>query len=99
MANSSSETIKSRIITPVIGGSVWFFVDNASLPDGWLIYRGEPMAATIVAVWDIRNVNLLVMDHGGNSHAVRNVHLSQPGDALYEGFRAEWPNHLLGDGA
>lgn len=95
VATAPAEPVK--VIVPTVGRKVWFRpggpVDPAiqvMSPD-YDNALGQPLDATIVYVHNDRLVNLLVVDHGGNSFPMHNVQLVQPGDeACQTGHRAEW---------
>lgn len=89
------------MIKPTIGRKVWFYAGTAVLPGVWTIHNSgdetQPMDATVVYVHGDRMVNLAVLDHAGEPHAVRSVHLVQPGDeAVPNGMRAEWMPYQVG---
>ena len=89
------------MIKPTIGRKVWFYAGGAVLPGAWTTYKSgdetQPMDATVVYVHGDRMVNLAVLDHAGEPHAVRSVHLVQPGDeAVPNGMRAEWMPYQVG---
>lgn len=95
VATAPAEPVK--VIVPTVGRKVWFRpggpVDPAIqvMPPDFDNALGQPLDATIVYVHNDRKVNLLVVDHGGNSFPMHNIQLVQPGDeACQTGHRAEW---------
>lgn len=86
-----------NIITPTIGRKVWFFglpwdVDNRN-PGKYPIRidTNRPMDATIIYVWSDRLVNLVVVDHGGQSWFMPYITLIPPGESMPSTIaHAEW---------
>lgn len=76
---------------PTVGRQVWFrhnwtYPSNVQPLDGV-----QPMSAVIVFVHGDGFVNLSVLDHMGQHHAVQNVPLISLGDPVPTGYYAEWP--------
>jgi len=68
------------MITPTVGRVVWYHPDQRDrLGITSLVINdaSQPCAAHIAYVWSPRLVNLLVIDHDGNSHSRRSVVLNQ----------------------
>ena len=53
----------------------------------------QPMSAVIVFVLGDGFVNLSVLDHMGQRHALNNVPLINPGDPVPTSHYAEWPTY------
>lgn len=92
----------SKIIAPTVGSQVWF---QGTPTDSWnrnpdlkpYVSPGQPMAATVVAVWNDRMVNLDVIDHVGVHWFMSSVTLVQPGDTRpTNGHYAEWMPYQVG---
>jgi hypothetical protein len=78
-------------VTPSIGDSVLLHL-NGSKPTQAPVHANsdQPLAATIAYVWGPAMVNLNVIDHNGNSHALTSVAFNQPGaDAPASGMYCE----------
>jgi hypothetical protein len=87
------------MIKPTIGRKVWFRPAAVSTLNGKAVNHfipDQPFDATIVCVWGDRMVNLLVVDHGGETHAVRSVTLRQEGDNQPGGMYCEWMPYQTG---
>lgn len=71
------------IIKPTVGRKVWYRPSAADMAGnhGMKCVNGQPLDATIVAVWGDRMVNLLVLDSYGRSFSLTSVTLLQEGDA------------------
>jgi len=54
----------STIITPTVGRKVWYRPSAFDMqgPDAMVCVTGQPLDATVIAVWGDRMVNLLVID-------------------------------------
>jgi hypothetical protein len=86
------------MIKPTIGRQVWFW--PAKVSGGVLIDRGDqPMASTVVYVFNDRMVNLQILDHGGYAHAVTSVPLIQDEEPKPEGYFCEWMPYQKGQAA
>jgi hypothetical protein len=92
----------SKIIAPTVGRQVWL---QGTPTDPWnrnpdvkpYVAPGQPMAATVVAVWNDRLVNLDVIDHVGVHWFMSSVTLVQPGDELPgAGVYAQWMPYQVG---
>ncbi len=80
----------SKIITPTVGRKVWYrpskydtsgiFGMQVQAPDDNPA-GGQPLDATVIAVWGDRMVNLLVTDIAGKQFPVLSCTLLQPGDS------------------
>lgn len=79
-----------NLITPFVGCKVNFYSDDRAL------YRNDdktPFAATVAYVHGPSRVNLLVVDHEGNTHTRTNVTLTMPskfGESHGDGTYATW---------
>lgn len=66
------------MITPTNGRQVWFY------PNGFFKHNfdhyDQPLAATVVHVWNDRMVNLQVLDANGKAHQFTSVQLLQDDD-------------------
>lgn len=73
----------NKIIKPSVGRKVWYrpsdHDQNGPIP--MQAVRGQPLDATIIAVWGDRMVNLLVTDTVGRQFPVLSCDLLQPGDS------------------
>lgn len=86
------------MIIPTVGRKVWYRPSEAELnARGTMLVPqihaipGEPLDATIVAVFGDRLVNLVVFDAFGNHYKRINVVLKQDDDAVPSGEAfAEW---------
>jgi hypothetical protein len=67
------------MIEPTIGRVVWF---HGAPRNVMTRFSAQPMAAQIAYVWNAQCVNLRVIDHAGQAHAVTSVYLRQPGDPM-----------------
>lgn len=71
------------MITPTIGRKVWFRHNGVKVgapfgvPQPKVLDSTAPMDATVVYVHSDRKVNLLVVDHIGNTYPVQNVLMLQ----------------------
>lgn len=96
----------SQIITPTVGRKVWYrpsahdvvgpvpmsVAGPADDPS-----KGQPLDATVIAVWGDRMVNLLVTDIVGRQFPVMSCTLLQEGDERPAAGRyAEWMPHQQG---
>lgn len=77
----------AHIIPPTIGRKVWFRPNGVNVIGNKILSAIDAadtldalqaMDATIVCVIDNQTVNLLVVDHAGESHAARGIRLVQP---------------------
>lgn len=86
------------VIAPSVGRKVHFYpgdVQFHSKPH--CINPAVPMDATVVFVWSDRMVNLHVVDHIGQVHALTSITLRQPDDVIAEGAAyAEWMPFQVG---
>lgn len=72
----------AHIIPPTVGRKVWFRPNGVNVIGNKVLQVSDDtqaLDATVVCVNDEHNVNLLVVDHVGVSHAARNIMLLQPG--------------------
>jgi hypothetical protein len=70
----------SKFITPTVGRIVWLMVTNPQ--SGLAIKPGEPLAAQIAAVHDVRSIAVGFLDAAGRHHNIESVPLVQDGDSL-----------------
>ncbi len=71
-----------NLITPTVGRKVWFrpcLFDMQGV-GAMAVAPGQPLDATILAVWNDRMVNVLVHDIHGKPFPKSSVDLLQPGD-------------------
>lgn len=96
-----------HVISPNIGRKVWFrpngtaisYAINAegkTISKSLNVFNEQPLDATVVCVWGDRMVNLLVVDHGGETHAFRSVDFRQPDDPTPAGMHCEWMPYQVG---
>lgn len=84
------------MIKPTIGRKVWFWTNGSKIgapgaKQPWVDDATQALDATVVQVLGDRMVNLLVVDHGGQTHPIRSVTLLQHGDpAPKAGMYCEW---------
>jgi hypothetical protein len=77
------------MIKPTIGRQVWYHPDNTT--DRAMSAQGQPLAATVVYVWNDRLVNLAVFDGNGQHFQRKSVVLIQDDDAFpIEAAYCEW---------
>jgi hypothetical protein len=69
------------------------------MPGAVTDYGSQPMAATVVYVWNDRLVNLQVLDHAGSAHSPTSVPLLQDEDARPDGYFCEWMPYQKGQAA
>ena len=65
-------------IVPTIGRKVWFWSADPGAVEVLLDFK-QALDATVVYVSPTGTVNLLVLDHGGNSFPVEDIPLNDPG--------------------
>lgn len=70
------------MIKPTIGRKVWYWpsASDKTGPVSMQQQTGQPLDATIIAVWGDRVVNVLVTDIVGKQFPVLSCDLLQPGD-------------------
>ena len=70
------------VITPSVGRKVWYqpSVNDKAGSFPMQCAAGQPLDATIIAVWSDRMVNVLVTDIAGKQFPVLSCDLLQPGD-------------------
>lgn len=101
----------SKIITPTVGRKVWYRPSRHDMAGicGMQVQAphdnpagGQPLDATVIAVWGDRMVNLLVTDIAGKQFPVLSCQLLQPGDEPQRtadghpvGRYAEWMPYQL----
>lgn len=87
--HSGNAPAAPKVIVPTVGRKVWFYPNQGQ--HGLSRMGEQPFDATVVYVHGDRLVNLLVVDHLGESTPFLRVQLVQPGDeACGTGHRAEW---------
>ena len=72
----------AHIIPPTIGRKVWFRPNGVNVIANKVLQvfdETQALDATVVCVADEQTVNLLVVDHSGESHAAANIMLVQAG--------------------
>lgn len=86
------------VIAPSVGRKVHFYPGNVQFHSKpHCINPAVPMDATVVFVWSDRMVNLQVVDHIGQVHALTSITLRQPDDVIAEGAAyAEWMPFQVG---
>lgn len=88
----------SQIITPTVGRKVWYRPsehDKVGL-GAMTVSSGQPLDATVIAVWGDRMVNVLVTDVVGKQFPVLSVVLVQEGDVKPAGRYVEWMPYQTG---
>lgn len=88
-----------NIIKPTVGRKVWYRPSKSDQmgPVPMQATPGQPLDATVIAVWGDRCVNLLVIDMVGRPFPVPSVTLVQPDDdAPADGRYAEWMPYQQG---
>lgn len=84
------------ITKPSVGRKVWYRPSRQDMNGDFHhskmeVIDGQPLDATIVAVWGERCVNLAVLDIYAKLHERRSVKLIHPGDPVPEyGGYCEW---------
>ncbi|MDO9252611.1 MAG: hypothetical protein Q7U48_13810 [Hydrogenophaga sp.] len=75
----------SNIIKPSVGRKVWYWpsVSDKTGPVPMSQSPGQPLDATVIAVWSDRMVNVLVTDTMGKQFPVLSCDLQQPGDPVH----------------
>lgn len=70
------------MIKPTVGRKVWYRPSKSDLLGSFPMtaQRGQPLDATIVAVWGDRMVNVVVFDTNGKMFPLTSVTLIQDGD-------------------
>lgn len=70
------------VIKPSVGRKVWYWpsVNDKSGSFPMSQSAGQPLDATVIAVWSDRMVNVLVTDTMGKQYPVLSCDLLQPGD-------------------
>lgn len=91
----------SKPIPPTVGRVVHYTPrKDLSEGNGFAYYKGSPCAAIIAHVWTDRCVNLTVLDHDGQQHAITSVDLVQPGEgAPPNGGYCTWMPYQVGQAA
>lgn len=71
------------MITPTVGRKVWYRPTKNDLIGlgAMVVQHGQPLDATVLAVWGDRCVNVQVLDIMGKPFAKTSVTLIQEGDA------------------
>jgi hypothetical protein len=71
------------LITPTVGRKVWYrpTAFDQTGPGAMVVSHGQPLDATVLAVWGDRCVNLLVLDIVGKPFTKTSTTLIQDGDA------------------
>lgn len=79
----------SNVITPTVGRKVWY---RPGPQDSAMVQiNGQPLDATVVAVWNSGYVNLVIFDAYGEKFSRTSIQLLQDGDETPEGRSyAEW---------
>lgn len=91
------------MIKPTIGRKVWYWPGVHGAATFNILDEKQPLDATVIYVHNDRSVNLLVVDHVGQTHDLRGVVLAQPEDDReklvfsnqYAGL-AEWMPYQVG---
>lgn len=71
-----------QVITPTVSRKVWYRPTkfDSQGPGGMVFSPGQPLDATVLAVWGDRMVNVLVLDIMGKPFTKTSITLLQPGD-------------------
>ena len=105
VAPTAEEIIKSKLIVPTVGRKVWYRPSKNDLagPNAMMVKTGDPLDATIIAVWNDRLVNVLVTDIMGKTYPKTSIKLLQYGDDTPKdlegnnaGFYVEWMPYQQG---
>lgn len=72
----------NKVITPTVGRKVWYWpsATDKTGPVPMSQANGQPLDATVIAVWSDRMVNVLVTDIMGKQFPVLSCDLLQPGE-------------------
>lgn len=83
------------MITPTVGRKVWYRPGMSDLvgPIPMAVLSGQPLDATIIAVWGDRVINALVTDINGHQFGRRSIRLAQEGDDQAPVNAAGFPDH------
>lgn len=81
-----------QVIKPTVGRKVWYHPSEQDRQGSFPMQTcGQPLDATIIAVWGDRMVNVLVTDIVGKQYPVLSCTLVQPGeDVPPNGRYCEW---------
>jgi hypothetical protein len=97
------EMSEQKIIPPTVGRKVWLELNGAtSIPrftsDGIIASVGQPIDATITAVWGDRMINIAGFDAHGAPYTLHSITLLQPGDPIpdYGRIYAQWMPYQVG---
>lgn len=72
------------MIKPTVGRKVWYWPSTQDKSGTFPVQQvtGQPLDATIIAVWSDRMVNVMVTDIAGKQFPVLSCTLLQPGDPV-----------------
>lgn len=72
----------NKVITPTVGRKVWYWPSVTDKAGSFPVQcvAGQPLDATVIAVWSDRMVNVLVTDICGKQFPVLSCDLLQPGE-------------------
>lgn len=72
----------NKVIKPTVGRKVWYrpCANDKMGPRAMQTAAGQPLDATVIAVWSDTCVNVLVTDVVGNQYPVLSCRLLQPGE-------------------
>lgn len=85
------------MIRPTVGRVVWYHPNGREELNE--LDKAQPMAAMVAFVHGDKMVNLSVIDHVGERHAVERVVLLQEGDNPSAGHYCEWMPYQKGQAA
>lgn len=80
------------MIKPTIGRQVWYWSRDPKVLDK----DTQPEAATVVYVWNDRNVNLQVINKNGISRSETSIQLRQPEDPVPDHGHCVWMPFQIG---
>lgn len=90
----------STTITPTVGRKVWYRPSEQERvgENAMTVAPGEPLDATVVAVWNDNCVNLVIFDANGMKHVRCSAYLRQGEDSLpdWVSAYAEWMPYQIG---
>jgi hypothetical protein len=88
------------LIVPSVGRKVWYRHNEDDRTAGMQIARGQPLDATVLAVWGDRCINAEVTDVVGQKFVRRSWLLKQQGDEFPDGVSYfEWMPYQTGQAA
>lgn len=87
----------NKVIIPTVGRKVYYRAPANAAAQGIQIYNhDQPCDATVLYVHSERMVNVLVVDHMGNTHKLPSTTFVQPGDPVPSHGYVEWMPYQVG---